>query len=428
MTYEEAIYYITKSRKFGLNPGLHRIQGLLNLLGNPQKSLKFVHVAGTNGKGSVCAFIHSILMEAGYKTGLFISPHLQRFSERIRVNTDEITKPEIAEYITLIREKIDIMEAVKDEPPTEFDILTAMSFLHFAKASCDIVVLETGIGGIVDSTNIISEKESLLSVITSIGFDHMEYLGETLPEIAAKKAGIIKKGHVCAVYPAPDEVMTIFEDACERENARLIKLDEQLLTIKRADISGTIFDFGLFHDLEIRLPGHYQALNASLAVKSVLNLRKKGFEIYDNHIRKGLLKAHWPGRLEVVNNKPMVIVDGAHNPDGAIVLFNELAAYFSGKKFTFICGCMADKDPDTLFRPLAAVARRFITITPDTKRAMHGEELANALSVFHTDVTCKNNVRAALDYALSTAEPDEPVCLFGSLYFIGEARDYFGLE
>jgi len=319
-------------------------------------------------------------MNANYKTGLFISPHLQRFSERIRVDKTEITEDEIAKYTELIRQKANEMINDGFESPTEFEIITAMAMLHFAAASCEIVVLEVGIGGIIDSTNVISENESLLSVITSIGFDHMDYLGQTLPEIAAKKAGIIKPNHTTIAYPAIDSVMEVFERTSATKNARLIKLDERAVEIKAMRLSGTSFSFAELGDIEIKLLGKYGVYNAALASLACVELRSKGFDISDKNIKSGLAAAVWPGRLEVVNNAPIVIIDGAHNAEGANALFGELSAYFAGYKLTFVCGCMADKDVQALFAPFAPIAKRFITLTPDTNRAMPGEELMERIS------------------------------------------------
>ena len=429
MTYKTAVEYIKSARKFGMVAGLNRMQRLLELLGNPHKELKFVHVAGTNGKGTVCACIHSILMNAGYRTGLFTSPHIQRFSERIRVQTTEISEDKIAAYTELIRQSAEIMTSEGEEAPTEFEIITAMAMLHYRAAACEIVVLEVGIGGIIDSTNIIDENESLLSVITSIGFDHIEYLGETLPEIAAKKAGIIKNNHKTIVYPAKKEVMDVFESVCAAKNAELIKLDESSVKINAFSIDGTIFDFGGFRDLEIKLLGKYQAYNAALSILACMELREMhGFTISDENIRAGLESARWPGRFEIVCKEPLLIIDGAHNPEGALALLDGLCTYFPGKKLTFICGCMADKEPDLLFAPFGEIAKRFICITPDTPRALPGEKLMARIKAFHDDAVFKGNVNEALDYVLSTSAPEDIICAFGSLYFIGGVRDYFGLE
>jgi len=431
MTYNQAIEYITASPKFGKIAGLQRIERLLELLGNPQKQLKFVHVAGTNGKGSVCACIHSVLMEAGYKTGLFISPHLQRFSERVRVDKTEISETEICKYVSIIRQKAETMPQDGLEAPTEFEIITAMAMLHFNASACDIVVLEVGIGGIIDSTNIIDENESLLSVITSIGFDHMEYLGETIEEIAAKKAGIIKAGHTTIVYPAQDTVMKVFERTCVQKNAQLVKLEDNAVEIKAMKLDSTNFSIASLSelgDIQIKLLGKYGAYNAALAALACTKLRNKGFVISDTNIKDGLAQALWPGRLEIVNHAPLVIIDGAHNPEGANALLNELSAYFVGYKLTFICGCMADKDADALFAPFANIAKRYITITPNTKRAMCGKELMEKIKGFHGDVVFKGDIRDALGYTISTSAHDEIICAFGSLYFMGGVRDYFGLR
>ncbi|MCL2564617.1 MAG: bifunctional folylpolyglutamate synthase/dihydrofolate synthase [Defluviitaleaceae bacterium] len=427
MNYKEAIDYISTTKKFGSKPGLERIRRLCELLGDPQKALKFAHVAGTNGKGSVCACLSSVLMRAGYKTGLFTSPAIQRFSERIRIDSVEISEEEVARYTSLIKSKIDIMKAESDDHPTEFEILTAMAMLHYKKHNCDIVVLEVGMGGIIDSTNIIDDNTSLVAVITSIGFDHMEYLGTTLSEIAAKKAGIIKKGGMSVVYPAKPEVMAVFEEVCRQKNSGLRKLDDKEVEILTQDINGTSFDFGIYKGLNITLLGKYQVYNAALSMLACEELRAKGFKISEENIREGLQNAKWAGRFEIVNREPLTIIDGAHNPEGARALLEGLECYFPGRKLIFICGCLADKDVGAIFKPFGAIAKRFITITPDSPRAKAGEELESEIRRFHKDVVHKNNVDEALDYALSTLEPEDVICAFGSLYFIGGVRDYFGL-
>ena len=427
MTYLEAIDYIQATKKFGSKPGLERIRRLCELLDNPQKYLKFAHVAGTNGKGSVCACLSSVLISAGYKTGLFISPSIQRFSERIRIDGREISEAETAEYTSIIKEKIDIMKQESDDHPTEFEIITAMAMLHYKKHNCDIVVLEVGMGGIIDSTNIIDDDTSLVAVITSIGFDHMEYLGPTLPEIAAKKAGIIKNGGVTVVYPAKPEVMKVFEEVCAEKNAVLKKLDEKDIKILSQSIDGTSFDFGLYKGLNISLLGKYQIYNAALSILACEELKAKGLKISDENIREGLKNAKWPGRFEIVHKTPLIIIDGAHNPEGAQALLKGLQYYFPGKKLTFICGCLADKDIGAIFEPFGVTAKRFITLTPDSPRAKQGDELAAEIKRFHNDVIYKNNAAEALEYVLSTSEPDDIICAFGSLYFIGGVREYFGL-
>jgi dihydrofolate synthase/folylpolyglutamate synthase len=259
----------------------------------------------------------------------------------------------------------------------------------------------------------------------------MEYLGETIEEIAAKKAGIIKTNHTTIVYPAQDAVMEVFERTCTEKSAQLIKLEDSAVEIKAMGLTGTSFSIrplDTLGDINIKLLGRYGAYNAALAALACSKLRDKGFAISDKNIKDGLTAAKWAGRLEIVSRDPLVIIDGAHNPEGASALFNELSAYFAGYRLTFICGCMADKDAAALFAPFAKIAKRFITITPNTKRAMCGEELMARIKHFHDNIVFKNSIQEALDYTISTSADDEVICAFGSLYFMGGARDYFGLE
>ena len=429
MDYKEAMGYITSTYKFGSKAGLERIERLLEILGNPHKGLKFVHIAGTNGKGSLTAYMSSVLEKAGYKTGVFVSPFLQRFSERIRIGQVEISDEDIVENILKIKAAIGIMEQDSADHPTEFEILTAMAMMHYKNNNCDIVVLEVGMGGIVDSTNIISDESSIVSVITTIGFDHMQYLGNTLVEIAEKKAGIIKQnGHV-VLYPQADEVMEVFEKCVLAKNATLEKLGKDDINIISETIDGTIFDFGGLKGLEIKLLGSYQAYNASLVVMACKALNAKGFEISENILRQGLKDARWAGRFEIVNKNPMVIIDGAHNLEGALGFANGLKHYFGEKKLTFICGFLADKDYGAMLEPFIPMAKRFITLTPDyPTRALPAEELRDYLLKHHNEVNAKTSVNEALEYAISTATSDDIICVFGSLYYIGYVRDYFGLQ
>ena len=429
MDYKEAMGYITSTYKFGSKAGLERIERLLDILGNPQKDLKFVHIAGTNGKGSLTAYMSSILEKAGLRTGVFVSPYLQRFSERIRIGQVEISDDEIVENILKIKNAIGIMEQESNDHPTEFEILTAMAMMHYKNNNCDIVVLEVGMGGVIDSTNIISDESSVVSVITTIGFDHMQYLGNTLPEIAEKKAGIIKKnGHV-VLYPQVDEAMAVFEKTALEKNAVLEKLDREDVNVISETIDGTTFDFGGYKGLEIKLLGTHQVYNASLAVMACKALNAKGFEISEDILRQGLKDARWAGRFEIVSRNPMVVIDGAHNLEGAFSFSDGLKHYFGGKKLTFICGFLNDKDYGAMLEPFIPMAKRFVTITPDyPTRALPAEELRDYILKHHENVEAKASVEEALEHVISSGEKDDIICVFGSLYFIGFVRDYFGLK
>ena len=428
MDYKEAMSYIVGTYKFGSKAGLERIDRLLQILGNPQKGLKFVHIAGTNGKGSLTAYMSGVLEKAGFKTGVFVSPFLQRFSERIRVGQIEISDDEIVENILKIRDAIGIMEKEMNDHPTEFEIVTAMAMMHYNKHDCDIVVLEVGMGGIVDSTNIIDDESSIVSVITTIGFDHMQYLGNTLAEIAQKKAGIIKQNGNVVIYPQVEEAMCVFEKTADEKNATLKKLSKDDVHIISETIDGTIFDFSDLKRLEIKLLGSHQVYNASLAVMACKELNARGFAISENILREGLKEAKWAGRFEIVNKEPLVIIDGAHNLEGALGFSKGLRHYFGEKKITFLCGFLADKDYETMLESFIPMAKRFITLTPDSPRALDGAELCAYLLRHHGDVVAKANVNEALEYALSVSDSDDIICVFGSLYYIGYVRDYFDLN
>ncbi len=425
MNYEEAMGYITDTYKFGSKMGLERIKRLLELLGNPQKGLKYVHIAGTNGKGSTTAYISTVLMEAGYKTGIFISPFIQRFNERIRINKEEISGEDIAKYIVKIKDMIGVMVSEGSSHPTEFEIITAMGFMHYAENNCDIVVLETGLGGIIDSTNIIDD--SVVSVITTIAFDHQQYLGNTITEIAEKKAGIIKRNGSVVIYPQSDEVMEVFLKECQVKNAKLYKVLSENVNIISSDTTSQAFDFEEHKGLQISLLGEHQIYNASLAVKAIEVLKEKGFHITDENLRNGLFNTKWPGRFEIVFRNPEIIIDGAHNVQGANNLAENLKKYFPDTKFVFIVGILSDKDFEHMLSPFFPIAEKFIAVAPDYYRAIKANDLKAYLEKFHDNVISFDTVKGALDYVTAEVDKNKIICAFGSLYYIGEIRDYFNL-
>jgi len=421
MNYNEAIEYIHSSYKFGIKLGLENIKTLLNLLGNPQDSLKYVHIAGTNGKGSTAAYITQILMEAGYNVGTYTSPYLLRFAERIKFNNIEIEEETLAELTEKVREKVEAMAGMGLNHPTEFEIVTAIGFLYFALKKCDIVVLEVGLGGRFDSTNVINCP--LVSVITSISLDHTRHLGETLAKIAYEKAGIIKEKGDVSIYPLEDEALRVVKQVCLEKNARLVSFGKNDVKVKSEGIFGQEFDFGRFKDLKITLPGEHQPYNAALAVQTVDLLREKGLKISDEAIINGLLKTKWPGRMEVVSRNPAVIIDGAHNPDAALKLTQSLSKYFPGKKIIFIMGVMKDKNYMEMIRAAAPIARCFIAVaTLDESRSLPAEELAACIKQYCNNVLIGDTIKGAVDTALNLADQNDVICAFGSLYYIGEVK------
>lgn len=422
MNYQEAMEYIHGTLKFGSKLGLDSITMLLGLMGNPQKKLKFIHVAGTNGKGSTTAFISHILMDSGYRTGVFTSPYIQRFTERITINSREIAPEELSEIVSFVKEKIALMLETGWEHPTEFEIVTAVAFEYYYRQKCDMVVLEVGLGGRFDSTNAIDTPE--VAVITTISLDHTDILGSTLPLIAYQKAGIIKKHGTVVLYPQPLEVRKVFEEVCIEQEADLHEVGLGTLHVREFGLEGQMFDYKDYHNLQIGLLGEHQLYNAAVAVDTCEMLINKGYKINNNNIRNGLAKTVWPGRLEIINTRPVILIDGAHNLEGAQALNAALDKYFHHMEKIFIAGFLGDKDYAGIMALMAPKARLIITVTPDNPRALPSGELAQKLNSY-SYVKDGINLKNGLKMALENAGPNSVICAFGSLYMIGQIRDIF---
>ncbi len=423
MTYAEALDYLHSLYRFGSRLGLERVRRLLELCGNPQESVRAVHVAGTNGKGSVTAMVASILREAGYKTGMYISPYLEHFTERIQVNGKEIARRRVAELVTRVRPLVDAMVAEGYEHPTEFEVVTALAFLHYAEESTDLVALEVGLGGRFDATNTVN---SLVSVITNISFDHMDRLGTTLPQIAYEKAGIIgERGTV--VTGASGEALKVIEDTAAQRCARLIVVgrdvtfDEvssdhrrQLLNVRSLSHD--------YRELEISLIGRHQQANAATAVAAVEALAWSGYQVVPAAVRSGLARARWPGRLEILGRDPMVLIDGAHNADGARVLAEALRDIVPHRKLVLVLGLLGDKCVRDILSQLVPLADEVVVTRPVSPRALAPEVLAREVAAFDRPVWASESIAAAVEYALSRTGPGDAVCIAGSLYLIGHVR------
>ena len=424
MNYQEALEFIEKSHKFGMKLGLENTFKLLELLGNPQDKLKFIHVAGTNGKGSVCSFISSILKEEGYKVGLYTSPYLETFTERIRLNGNNIPEKDVARIITIMKEKIDKMVSEGYSYPTEFEIETVMAFYYYYEQEVDYVVLEVGLGGRYDATNVI---KSLVSVITSISLDHTGILGDTLGKIAYEKAGIIKEDSITVVYKQSKEAEEVIKSVCKEKNTRYIEADFENLVIKKSDINSQIFDCIIidekFENMEISLIGDHQINNAVLALTVIKVLKdEKNIKISDNSIKKGLTNTKWAGRIEKIGDNPIFIIDGAHNEDGAKSLARALENHFNGKKMTLLIGMLKDKDIDSVLQILINKFEKVITTTPDSDRAINSEELKEMIEKYIDNVISIPKIEDAVKYILENAEKDEIIISAGSLYMIGHVR------
>ena len=424
MNYQEALEFIEKSHKFGMKLGLENTFKLLELLGNPQDKLKFIHVAGTNGKGSVCSFISSILKEEGYKVGLYTSPYLETFTERIRLNGNNIPEKDVARIITIMKEKIDKMVSEGYSYPTEFEIETVMAFYYYYEQEVDYVVLEVGLGGRYDATNVI---KPLVSVITSISLDHTGILGDTLGKIVYEKAGIIKEDSITVVYKQSKEAEEVIKSVCKEKNTRYIEADFENLVIKKSDINSQIFDCIIidekFENMEISLIGDHQINNAVLALTVIKVLKdEKNIKISDNSIKKGLTNTKWAGRIEKIGDNPIFIIDGAHNEDGAKSLARALENHFNGKKMTLLIGMLKDKDIDSVLQILINKFEKVITTTPDSDRAINSEELKEMIEKYIDNVISIPKIEDAVKYILENAEKDEIIISAGSLYMIGHVR------
>jgi dihydrofolate synthase/folylpolyglutamate synthase len=445
MNYEEALEYISSTHRFGMKLGLDRIKRLLELLSNPQDNLKFIHIAGTNGKGSVASFIANILETGGYKTGLYTSPYLEDFTERIRINMINIPKSDVAKYIEIIKEKIEILMSEGFESPTEFEIETVLAFLYYKEEKVDYVVLEVGLGGRFDATNIISE--SLINVIVSISLDHTNILGDTISQIAYEKAGIIKENSTVVIYPQEEYAENIIEKVCKEKDATLIKCDLSSLEIKKSDLKSQIFSYNIdFDDInyknicnsnlkeevelkgkniestqdnelkesneakeidkiefekkdneknlfEISMIGEHQIKNACLALKVVQTLVSQGkVNLYKKSILEGLKKSKWAGRIEIISENPKFIIDGAHNLDGARSLAKVLKENFGNKKQTLIIGMLADKDFEGVVEILSPYFKKIIITKPDSDRALAPEILKEKFQKYVNITKSEKNI------------------------------------
>ena len=415
MTGQEAADLIHQRAWVGQQPGLDRIRRLLGRLGNPQEKLKFVHIAGSNGKGSTAAMLSSVLTAAGLKTGLYTSPHLWRFHERFQVDGVPISGEDLAEITA------QVLEAAEDE--TEFELMTAIGMVYFLKAECDIVVLETGLGGRLDSTNVIPAPEA--AVITHIGLEHTELLGDTVEKIAAEKAGIIKPGCSAVLYGQSLEAEAAVERACGVVNVPLSRTAPAEPV--SSGLEGQCFTYRGRGPYSISLLGEYQVHNAAVVLETVDALRRRGWEISEKAVQSGLSQARWPGRLELARRSPDVILDGGHNPQCMEALARALGELYPGKKLIFLIGVLADKDWSTMLGELLPLAKEFYTITPDSPRAMPAQELAEYLEARGVRAVPCGTVRDGLDRALAAAGPKDVVCACGSLYMIGEVRHLLGL-
>ena len=422
MTYEEALSYIHSICWKGSKLGLDRTRELLGKLDDPQKELKFIHIAGTNGKGSTAAMLSSILEEAGYRVGLYTSPFINRFNERMQVNHQPIPDEELAALTEYVRPHADAMA----DSPTEFELITALAMVWFARQKCDIVVLEVGMGGELDSTNIIDVPEA--AMIAAMGLDHVKELGPTMADIARAKAGIIKEGGRVVSYGGNPEADEVIAAVCRARNASLCQPDFSAIVPGDFSLEGQTFSYKGWRGLRIPLVGAYQMNNAAVVLETVEVLRQRGWSVSDEAVRQGLADTRWPARFEVLRRDPVFIVDGGHNPHGIRATAESLSRLFPGRKITFVTGVMADKDVEHILGLIVPLADQFFTVRPDNPRAMDAGELARRIEAMGAKATACASVRDGVDRAIQAEGPHGVACALGSLYMSGEVRSCFGKD
>ena len=462
--YQDALDWIHSTMRFGSKLGLERIARLLEVLGNPQADMRFVHVAGTNGKGSVTAMVASVLQQSGYRTGMYISPYLEDFRERIMINGKKIPKAKVSDLVDRIKPAIDDLVKEGFDHPTEFEINTALGLMYFAEENCDYVSLEVGLGGQFDATNVVTP---VVSVITTIGYDHMEQLGNTLAQIAFEKAGILKPGVPVVTGVSEDEPLSVikkraedlgcpltivgnvpFADVTWKEVPNETPLPEDMPFPKGAniDLEGPGYSF---RDIHVPLLGKHQELNAALAIAALMHARVKPLRLSvlegvkpeseeteqtkkldllpialdEQGIRTGIARTIWPGRLEIMNREPLVILDGAHNPQGAQVL-SEFLKELKGRKIICVYGILGDKSYQEATSLIVPLCDEIIVTKPRTPRALDPNVLADETRKYKDKVWVKEDLEGALELALGRASSNDVVMCCGSLYLVGPARTF----
>ncbi len=428
MHYEEALDWIHSIARFGMNQGLERIEALLDLLGNPHRSCKYLHIGGTNGKGSTAAFAAAMLEEAGYRVGLYTSPYLVQFTNRMAINGRDIPRKRLVELVNKVKP---LVEKIAADPvlgqPTEFEVVTALAFCYFAEESPDIVVLEVGLGGRLDATNVV---QPLVTAIATISLEHTQVLGNTVEEIAREKAGIIKNG-APVVTEAGGGALPVLEAVCREKQVPLYQLGKDFhAESETRNVGGQVFHYrGLsreYDDLFIPLLGDYQINNAALAIAAMEMLCNNGFSIPEATLRAGLEKTRWPGRLEVLRRSPLIVVDGAHNLEAFQGLQRGVRQTFEYGKLILVLGILSDKAAENILAEILPLADRLILTKPNSPRAANPEALQKIVSGMMPELPCdiSEEIPAAVDMALKQAGDEDLVLIAGSLYLVSDARQY----
>ena len=417
MNYEQALQYIHSVNWTFCKPGLERITALCEALGNPQNKLRFIHVAGTNGKGSTSSMLASVLESAGYRTGLYTSPYIRTFCERIRVNGENIPKEELACLTERIRPIADAME----DKPTEFELITALAFAYFEASACDVVVLEVGLGGRLDSTNVI--ENTVLSIITGIDFDHTALLGNTIEEIATEKAGIIKANRPVLFGGSRGAAYDTVQKVAREKNAPFYTVDRSSYLQKEATLDGTTFDYLHYSNMHLPLLGAYQPYNATLVLTAIELLKEQGFAIDDEAVRRGLERVRWPARFELLSRDPIIIYDGGHNPEGVRAAVASVKNYFGSQRVNLLSGVMADKDRGEMIETMKPIIARAFTVTPNNPRSLAAHEYAAQLASYGISATSYASVAEGVRAAIESSKQEGiPLVCLGSLYLYEEVE------
>ena len=423
MKYEEAMKYITEVGNFGSNYGLERTYKLLEHLGNPERDLKLIHIAGTNGKGSTTSMITEILMGEGYKVGMYTSPFIEEFEERIQINRNNIPKESLAILMDEIKVAVDKVIEAGYNHPTEFEIITVLMLLYFKKENIDFGVIEVGLGGTLDSTNVI---KPIIQVITSISFDHTNLLGNTLEKIAREKAGIIKKGIPTVIYPQQEEVLKVIKNKCiEMDSELYIANNENLKfeNIVNLDKPYQLLKYNNEIDILLPLLGEHQIINLSVAMQAIEVLNNKNIiDISIANIVKSIKNVSWKGRLEVLSNNPYVVIDGAHNIQGIKTLSRNIKKYFKYENLYLILGILADKDVEEMIKIITPMAKKVYSVTPNSIRGELAESLKDEVSKFNKNCKAFDKYEEAYLEALNDASEKDLILASGSLYMIGDMR------
>ena len=427
MNYKEARNRIAEKNRLGSVLGLERIRKLLHQLGEPQNHLQVVHVAGTNGKGSTLAFIHAVLRHAGYRVGRYISPTVFCYLERFQIDERMMTEGEFADYMNRIQPHVEKVEAETEKPLTAFEIETAIAFWFLYEKKAGVMLLETGMGGRQDATNVVDAP--LCTILTSIGLDHVGILGTTISEIAYEKTGILRDKVPCVVYPFNEEAMPVIKEQCSLHNTSMIVPDLNQLTIKSETLEEEIFDYKNV-EYHIGILGKHQIYNAITAIEALLAIKgklKNGLKKVN--IQEGLHNADWKGRFEILERHPYVIRDGAHNPDAAQCLYEQLIKHFTNRRIIYIIGVLEDKDHHAMLSLLLPLADRVYVLTvPDNTRAMQAQALAEEVRAFGKQALIADTPETAYRLAKEEARQEDVILAFGSLYYIGRIGDRDGTD